>query len=287
MESIGEYLKREREIRGISLQDVAKTTKIRVGLLNALEKDDFSKLPAPPFVKGFIQAYCKHLGVDGHDALLRYEVYMKSLTESKVEPVEAAKAKDEKLERLTTLSTQSLIAIAVTILLIISAGAYVILKKHKPDAPDYSQIQLTTGNNVSDSNKKEAIAYEARSKQEDDRGILVSPSALQKGDKNKKESVSSKADLKGPMALIIQATKATWIRAEVDSQDPFEVSLREGEKVKWIAKEKFSILIGNAGGVNVTLNGNPLGRLGDEGKVVKLVLPNVTEETKEIPQILD
>src|SRR3990172_9557924 len=270
MESIGEYLKREREIRGISLQDVAKITKIRAGLLNALEKDDFSKLPAPPFVKGFIQAYCKHLGVDGHDALLRYEVYMKTLTESKVEPVEAAKAKDEKLERLTTLSTQSLIAIAVTILLIISAGAYVILKKYKPDAPDYSQIQLTTGNDVSDSNKKEAIAYEARSKQEDDRGILVSPSALQK-----------------PMALIIQATKSTWIRAEVDSQDPFEVSLREGEKVKWIAKEKFSILIGNAGGVNVTLNGNPLGRLGDEGKVVKLVLPNISEENKEIPQVID
>jgi len=214
-------------------------------------------------------------------------VYMKTLTESKVEPVEAAKAKDEKLERLTTLSTQSLIAIAVTILLIISAGAYVILKKYKPDAPDYSQIQLTTGNDVSDSNKKEAIAYEARSKQEDDRGILVSPSALQKGDKNTKESVSSKADLKEPMALIIQATKSTWIRAEVDSQDPFEVSLREGEKVKWIAKEKFSILIGNAGGVNVTLNGNPLGRLGDEGKVVKLVLPNISEENKEIPQVID
>ncbi|MEK7841275.1 MAG: DUF4115 domain-containing protein, partial [Deltaproteobacteria bacterium] len=77
----------------------------------------------------------------------------------------------------------------------------------------------------------------------------------------------------GPLTLIIEAVKSVWIKTAVDGQEPFEVSLKEGEKVKWNAKEGFSILIGNAGGVNVIFNGEPLGSLGEEGKVVKLVLP--------------
>ncbi|MBI3755825.1 MAG: helix-turn-helix domain-containing protein, partial [Deltaproteobacteria bacterium] len=83
MESPGEYLKRERESRGVSLEDISHATKIRVGLLTAIERNNFDALPAAPFVKGFIQAYCKHLGLDVQDALLRYEAYMKSLAESK------------------------------------------------------------------------------------------------------------------------------------------------------------------------------------------------------------
>src|SRR3972149_1242437 len=84
MESPGEYLKREREMRGVALKDIASATKIRPGLLSALEKNDFNALPAAPFVKGFIQAYSKYLGIDVHDALLRYESYMRSLAEGEV-----------------------------------------------------------------------------------------------------------------------------------------------------------------------------------------------------------
>jgi len=93
MESPGEYLKREREMRGVALKDIANATKIRAGLLSALEKNDFNAMPAAPFVKGFIQAYSKYLGIDVHDALLRYESYMRSLAEGEVTAPQETAAK--------------------------------------------------------------------------------------------------------------------------------------------------------------------------------------------------
>jgi hypothetical protein len=49
--------------------------------------------------------------------------------------------------------------------------------------------------------------------------------------------------------------------------------LQPGETVEWTADEGFDILVGNAGGIEFSLNGDPLGYLGPEGKVVRLKLP--------------
>ncbi|GAG11961.1 unnamed protein product, partial [marine sediment metagenome] len=48
---------------------------------------------------------------------------------------------------------------------------------------------------------------------------------------------------------------------------------RPGETMRWTAEDSFDILIGNAGGIEFSLNGNPIGHLGAEGKVVRLKLP--------------
>ena len=68
------------------------------------------------------------------------------------------------------------------------------------------------------------------------------------------------------------AKKPTWIRVEIDDEPPLEVSLGEGEMASWRAKRGFSLLIGNAGGVEGVFNGKPLGRFGEEGKVVRINL---------------
>jgi len=68
MGSFGDRLRREREQRGISLEDVALTTKIRAGLLQALEGEKFDRLPGGIFNKGFVRAYARHLGLDEDQA---------------------------------------------------------------------------------------------------------------------------------------------------------------------------------------------------------------------------
>ncbi|HLN79649.1 MAG TPA: helix-turn-helix domain-containing protein, partial [Thermoanaerobaculia bacterium] len=60
----GEELKRERNLREISLEEIAAATKISMRLLTALEASDLSRLPAPVFTRGFIRAYCLYLGLD-------------------------------------------------------------------------------------------------------------------------------------------------------------------------------------------------------------------------------
>ncbi len=64
MGSFGEKLKRERELRGVTLEEIAKATKIGTRALQALEDEHFDQLPGGIFNKGFVRAYAKFLGLD-------------------------------------------------------------------------------------------------------------------------------------------------------------------------------------------------------------------------------
>ena len=68
----GERLRREREMRGISLDEVAAATKIGTRLLRALEEEQFDQLPGGIFNKGYVRAYAKHLGIDEDQAVADY-----------------------------------------------------------------------------------------------------------------------------------------------------------------------------------------------------------------------
>ena len=72
-ESLGEYLKRERELRQISLEEVAGGTKIAIYRLRAMEAGRWDKLPAEVFVKGFIKSYAEFIGLVPEDVILRYQ----------------------------------------------------------------------------------------------------------------------------------------------------------------------------------------------------------------------
>lgn len=298
MESPGEYLKREREMRGVPLEDISHTTKIRVGLLAAIEKNDFDALPATPFVKGFIQAYCKYLGLDEHDALLRYEAYIRSISENETLAIKQKSGTRNKqtitsvAETFTLKSPLLVIAIVAIALMIIAGGIYTITKskKHLSSPPDSSvlpQVESSSSTKTLDTQVEPALESESATKKRKGPSLPVKSESqsnlkrdasvpkipAEKENKETKDILPGNITDKGPLILIIEATKPTWIKAEIDERKPFEISLKQGEKIKWNAKEKFSVLIGNAGGVNVIFNGNPLGRLGDEGKLVKLVLP--------------
>jgi transcriptional regulator with XRE-family HTH domain len=83
MDSPGKYLKAEREHQNLSLEDVAKFTKIRKDILSAIEEDRYELLPSAVYVKGFLDAYAKYLGLDPKDVILQYQNYLKSLIVSK------------------------------------------------------------------------------------------------------------------------------------------------------------------------------------------------------------
>ncbi len=68
----GERLRREREMRGISLDDIAAATKIGTRLLRALEEEHFDSLPGGIFNKGYVRAYAKYVGIDEEEAVAEY-----------------------------------------------------------------------------------------------------------------------------------------------------------------------------------------------------------------------
>ncbi|MEO5968491.1 MAG: helix-turn-helix domain-containing protein [Bdellovibrionia bacterium] len=76
--SLGEFLRYERELRGITIEQVASATKVGVRTLHALEADHYSELPAKPFVRGFVNSYCRFIGLDSKELLARFDDYINS-----------------------------------------------------------------------------------------------------------------------------------------------------------------------------------------------------------------
>lgn len=69
MRTVGQILKEEREAKYYTIENIEKATKIRKELLEALEDDNYQKLPPPTFVQGFIKSYSKFLGLDSNKLL--------------------------------------------------------------------------------------------------------------------------------------------------------------------------------------------------------------------------
>ncbi len=76
MPSFGETLRRQRELRQISLREVSEATKINLRYLEALEKNEFADLPGGAFTRGYIRAYARHIGVDDSEMIDAYSYEM-------------------------------------------------------------------------------------------------------------------------------------------------------------------------------------------------------------------
>ena len=73
METVGSYLKKERESKNISLRELSQLTKISELYLEYIEKDEFEKLPQGPYVKGYIASYSRLIGGNVEQAITLYE----------------------------------------------------------------------------------------------------------------------------------------------------------------------------------------------------------------------
>src|SRR4051795_2814783 len=91
--SFGEELRREREIRGISLKEIADATKISKRFLEAIERNDHKTLPAPVFTRGFVREYARYLGLNSEEMVNRYN--FAAVGDDRIE-------QSAHLERLTT-----------------------------------------------------------------------------------------------------------------------------------------------------------------------------------------
>ena len=80
--SIGEQLRLAREERGIGLREICEQTRISVHYLEAIEANDYKRLPGGVFNRSFIKAYAKCVGYDEREAIEGYTRYLREHGES-------------------------------------------------------------------------------------------------------------------------------------------------------------------------------------------------------------
>lgn len=279
METVGQYLKRERELRNISLSEISTATRIRKNLLAAIEEDRHDLLPAPVFVKGFLVAYGKHIGLDPGDVVLRYESDLKELLGYEEKGLPAQERKGWNRGFLLGI-------------IIVMVGIGVILFNYwrEPKEMEEQAPVLVEETPIVQEN---FIPPPVVPEQEDiappvEETIVVReappaatpPEPIPEAPITEIMSEPKEGDL-GGLILQIQAIEETWIALQVDSDLPWEITLRAGETFSQRANNHMKLKIGNAGGVNLTFNGKELGSLGDPGKIVRLSLTQEGYEFKK------
>src|SRR6266498_3884435 len=131
-DGVGEFLRRERELRHISLDDVAERTKISRRYLEAIEESRYDRLPGETFVRGFIRSYAKFVGLDPDETMLVY-------TQAHVARQASSLRVDRMPVELRPRNARPLLWLLVAGLVIVS-GAFFGIVRHL-DAPSLPRLK--------------------------------------------------------------------------------------------------------------------------------------------------
>lgn len=285
MESPGTYLKQARERRGIALSEIARVTKINERQLEALEADAFDRLPSPIFVKGFIQAYARAVGLDPEAAVRHYVAYCQAQQAAVVQAAPSA-SRPPIWERKPLVWGALVVALVLYLVAVSTLDLFPRRARQPAPPPPVARTPVPPSGPSPPAGPAGAVVPPVTpGAPADVTGLEPEPSASGSppgsaseppGGSNAAGAGTAGAALPTPPAKVslqARAVDRTWIWVQLDEREPQEVLLRPGQTARWEAEQRLVAIIGNAGGVEIQADGRELGKLGPPGKVVRLTLP--------------
>ncbi|MBC7188443.1 MAG: DUF4115 domain-containing protein [Calditrichaeota bacterium] len=232
--AIGDELKRARERKKASLADVAKKTKINPKYLQSIEEGDFGFLPEP-YVRAFIRAYAQEVGLEPSTMLKPLDRVRERLQEAKpVLPVQHPSGESwvkSLLAKLKALVSRQKHAATLAM-----GGAAVILALSAIYARNYHTL------------------FGSRTK------AAQSPVG----------QVATGEEAATELRLDMEVVDNTWVQVAADDSTLSDAAYAVGERRSWRARHGFSLKVADAGAIMLTLDGRPLGRLGEKGEELAL-----------------
>ena len=243
MASIGQDLKRERELRGITLQEIADSTKINLRFLQALEEDRLDALPGRFISRGIIRSYAGYIGLNQEEVLNRLLGTVRPETAPDSE--ETPETPDTDSVPAATRRTFRMIFIAAFVLAVL-IPLTIMLQRREPEPMS----------------PPEKSAVEMKPVEERPHVKLPEPEP---------EPVWEGLTL----SLTYQAE--TWVQVFADGRRVISGLMPAGQQSEVRADQEIVINIGNAGGPSFTINGRPGKPFGDPGRVmndIRITLDN-------------
>lgn len=298
-ESLGIYLKRSREGKNVSIEQVAYATRISLKMLRALEEDDHTALPASTFVRGYLQAYAKYVRLDTQDLLLRYQHHLATAPDAKRGALRShylyVRERYQEKRRLVLVIVLFASMLAV-------AGTYFFLKsqreKRKHLAKTAEQIQKSeeakpTGLvlETEPGDTKDSAKTAPDKKTPEPEKAPPAPAAAPpeppvapappppppvetKAPEAKVETPTpAPSDQKKNYNLLLRATEDVWLRFQTDEDEVKDLTLRAGKAIMLRGDKVVKIFSGNLNAMKGTLNGKELPNLANAKGVMSAVLP--------------
>ena len=249
MGSFGERLQREREMRGITLEEIADSTKIGTRSLRALEEEAFDKLPGGIFNKGFVRAYARYLGIDEEQAVTDF---LAAAGES-----EQPLPNPNPTEKISTYRSSHRGWAAVLALVVLAAGGYAAWKLNLGPFATHAAQQ---------SPPPAVPPPAAEPPQTGSADAAASPASADRSGMT--GSVAAPAE---GFVLLVRAKEDSWLSITADGRVVWEGTLPAADTQQVRATKSVVLKLGNAAGVEVSYNNTvmqPLGRANEVKTVV-------------------
>lgn len=266
MSSLGAYLRELRARRGVSLEEVARTSRVAQRYLASLEADQLDDLPAPVFTRGFVRAYCQAVGETPDDALRLWDARPGAPPPP---PRPAPRVRTEPEARVRSALVASLGLLIVLGLALVAAALLI-----QPAGPERRERRPAVP----------AAESQRAAPRADPAPPAAPPLVVERAPQSSSVQpgtgvglTTAAGGVTSPYRLIARTSETTWIRVRTEEGRNTEETVPAGQVREWVSDRPFTVTVGNAGGVSFELNGRTLPALGPRGAVVsRVVLPPET-----------
>ncbi|MBC7339824.1 MAG: helix-turn-helix domain-containing protein [Firmicutes bacterium] len=283
MREIGELLRRTREEKGLTLKDAQVETKIRTRYLEALERGDDSVVPGEVYFRGFLRSYANFLGLDGQELAARYRALKEAERSEKAPPPPPPpRARGPRLALSSTVLLVSLLALALAAwwawqsgLLPTGAAPGTVPVPGAPSAPGESGPGGTAPGQPGPAEPGSGEPGSGAPGPGTPGPGLPGPGpgtvALEKVS-SAPGVVSFRVGGASELEVRASFSDRCWVRVTIDGTVAEETTFARGQEKAWSARQALRLRLGNAGAVELTVNGVEAGRLGGVGDVVDVIL---------------
>jgi len=268
METLGIWLRRTREARNLTPEQVEAATRIKPRLLEILEAGNFSALPGGDMqARGFLRIYARYLGLPADEVMARYEAEVHGLRyvpPARTPPAQSAGALpgsttahispspapapvplEGPRRRWGTLETLLVGGLALAVLVAVLAGVSYLITRSASATDGSATVAATPTPDVT-----QAVAAEA---------AQVEPTATLPVLQSTGEGVT----------LTLEATEHVWVQVTTDDEVAFRGLLAPQQALTWSADQRIAVETGNGAGLQAIVNGQVIGALGERGQVTR------------------
>lgn len=259
IKTFGRYLQAIRLEKGLGLEQISQQTRISVDVLHLLEREDLGNLPAEVFVKGFVRAYARTLGVDADEAVHRYVVAIENNRQEQLS--EAAIVQDRSRFWLKLLVAMSLL-VAIVGLTMVAVHLFHPEAPSTPSAPGENPPAAAPKTDTLPASEQASAAMPS-----------LPPAPASPPPVGADAAGVGKPTATHKYQLTVEGLHTTHLKVIVDDRSAENYTLEKGDRLVLEAQQGYNLLLDNATGVRISLNGKPVILKGKEGQMVTRQLP--------------
>lgn len=274
MGAFGDRLRREREMRGITLEEITESTKISRRHLEALEGEHFDQLPGGVFNKGFVRAYARFLGLDEDRAVADYSAASNEQPEPEDKfPLEIHEEPDPDLNPRRSYLPLAF-AVAALIGVLVGYGFWVRSKPHTTEGTVAHQSPSPVAAAPANASTQEPVqsptpvapSVPTAAPAPVEHAVVAPPPRPAQPPEPDAPAAAKPATKEKAFFVSVKAKEDSWVSIVADGKSVMQRVLAADKHKKIKAGKTLILRTGNAGGIEVSFNGRSLGALGNENE---------------------